>query len=372
MDGPGNNSKGDHRHTRHQPVRYPVEGGGVANRHSPPRQPEDARRPPWVWCQKRDGAAIIELKLTQELLSIYQNPLLPVFLDLKRAYDTLDRERLFITLEGYGAGPHLCGLLETFWDYQRVVPRQNGFHRPAFLTTRGTIQGGLVSPTLFIVVVDNVIRTRLSMVVDDHRVAHDEMVKTFGRCVGVFYSDNGMVISHDPDWLHHATNVLAGLFRRYGLTDNVSKSCTMTCQTGVLPAGMLEDAMALKCTGVVESYRVRLRRHIPCPECGVEITAGSMTAYFCRMHGTEPAIDWVRLPFSQTEHQPQVYNVIFLRPKNRFPCPFPGFLGSSHTWNVLRSYFIRQHWGDSISILEEHPNPSPGASAAEDKSQRRG
>ena len=31
-------------------------------------------------------------------------------------------------------------------------------------------------------------------------------------------------------------------------------------------------------------------------------TMGSMTAHRCRMHGMEPAIDWIRLPVSQTEH----------------------------------------------------------------------
>ena len=36
-----------------------------------------------------------------------------------------------------------------------------------------------------------------------------------------------------------------------------------------------------------------------------------MTAHFRRMHGTEIAINWSRIPVSQTEQQPQVYNVSF-------------------------------------------------------------
>ena len=69
---------------------------------------------------------------------------------------------------------------------------------------------------------------------------------------------------------------------------------------------MSEEAMALKCTGVGDSYQVRLQSQIPCPECGVELTAGSMAAHRCRMHVTEPAINWSWLPFKQTVHQPQV------------------------------------------------------------------
>ena len=69
--------------------------------------------------------AIIELKLYQELARIDQYPIFLVFLDIRKAYDTMDREHLFITLEGYGSGPHMCGLLENFWDCQQVVPRHN-------------------------------------------------------------------------------------------------------------------------------------------------------------------------------------------------------------------------------------------------------
>ena len=57
--------------------------------------------------------------------------------------------------------------METFWEFQQVVPGQNGFHGPVLPATRGTTQGGLVSLMLFNVVVDNAIRTWLDMKVED-------------------------------------------------------------------------------------------------------------------------------------------------------------------------------------------------------------
>ena len=119
------------------------------------------------------GMDIMELNPAQELASIDQSPLFLVFLDLRKAYDTVDQERLIITLEGHGAGPCLCGLLETFWGHQQVMPRHNGFHGPEFPVTRGTTQVRLVSPALFNVLVDNVIRTCIAMTVKDQRVACD-------------------------------------------------------------------------------------------------------------------------------------------------------------------------------------------------------
>ena len=113
------------------------------------------------------------MNLDQEIISIDQNPLFLVFLDLRKAYDTVDLERLLITLEGYGAGSCLCGLLKTFCYFQQAVPRQNGFHVPTFPATRGKMQGGIVSLTLFNLVVDNFIRTWLAMTMEDQRSDHD-------------------------------------------------------------------------------------------------------------------------------------------------------------------------------------------------------
>ena len=75
----------------------------------------------------------MELKIAQDLSNIYQDPLLLVFLDLSKAYYIVDQEFLLMTMEGYGAGPHLCRVLDTFWSRQQVVPRHNRFHKPAFL-----------------------------------------------------------------------------------------------------------------------------------------------------------------------------------------------------------------------------------------------
>ena len=61
------------------------------------------------------------------------------------------------------------------------------------------MQRGLVSPTLFNLVVDNVIWTWLAMTVEDHRVAHNGLGDVFGRCLGVFYTNDSMIGSREPD-----------------------------------------------------------------------------------------------------------------------------------------------------------------------------
>ena len=53
--------------------------------------------------------------------------------------------------------------------------------------------------TILNVVVENVIRTRLTMTVEYERVAHDGLVEAVGRCLGFFYAYDVMVVPIDPD-----------------------------------------------------------------------------------------------------------------------------------------------------------------------------
>ena len=48
----------------------------------------------------------------------------------------------------------------------------------------------------------------MAMTVEDHRMDHDSLVETDGRCLEVFYSDDGMVVSRDLEWMQHSMNVL--------------------------------------------------------------------------------------------------------------------------------------------------------------------
>ena len=139
------------------------------------------------------GMAILELKLAQEMSGINKESLFLVFLDLHKAYDNFDRGYLLTTLEGYGDGPHMCGILAKFWEQQEIVTQKNGYHVPQLKSTRGTTQGGLIPPILFNTVVKNVVRNWLSMTVEEELVVHNGLGLAVGQFMGKFYADNGLV-----------------------------------------------------------------------------------------------------------------------------------------------------------------------------------
>jgi hypothetical protein len=59
---------------------------------------------------------VIEVKLTQQLALIEQAPFYGVFINLKKAFDTMDCKWCLFILEGHGMGPSMRRLIRHFWD----------------------------------------------------------------------------------------------------------------------------------------------------------------------------------------------------------------------------------------------------------------
>ena len=78
------------------------------------------------------GTAVIEAKLAQQLAHLEQRPFYGVFLDLKKAFDAMDRKRCLLVLEGYGAGPNMRRLIHHFWVEAQMVCRASGNYGAPF------------------------------------------------------------------------------------------------------------------------------------------------------------------------------------------------------------------------------------------------
>ncbi len=85
----------------------------------------------------RDGTAVIEAKLTQQLVHIEQAPFYGVFINLKKAFDAMDRKQCLFILEGHGVGPSMFQLICHFWDKATNVCRASGNYCTPFKTGRG-------------------------------------------------------------------------------------------------------------------------------------------------------------------------------------------------------------------------------------------
>ena len=104
------------------------------------------------------GGATLEANLLQQLTDMRAAVLHAIFLDLQKEYDALDRDRCIYILTVYGVGPRMLRLLRTYWDQLHMVAKIGGYFAPPFKGYLGVTQGDPLSPTVFNVVVDALIR----------------------------------------------------------------------------------------------------------------------------------------------------------------------------------------------------------------------
>ena len=78
-----------------------------------------------------------------------------------------------------------------------MVARGGGYYGTAFKRERGVTQGDPLSPTIFNVVVDAVVRHWVTGVISDAEERGD-LVKEGRYQAALFYADGGMVASSDP------------------------------------------------------------------------------------------------------------------------------------------------------------------------------
>jgi len=175
--------------------------------------------------------ATIEAKLAQQLAFLEQETLHSVFIYLKKAYDTMDREQCLEIFEGDGVGLNMIRLLENFWDVAMLVCRAVGVYDAAFQAHRGVAQGSPLAPLIFNIMVDVIVMEWLRQVLGAEAARHG-CGKASRTLMAIFYADDAMLISRDPEQLQEALDIIVGLFERVGLWTNATKTKVMTSVTG--------------------------------------------------------------------------------------------------------------------------------------------
>ena len=148
-----------------------------------------------------------------------------------------------------------------------------GYYGKAFKGAWGVTQGDPLSPTIFNVVVDAVVRHWVTMSLDEAE-KKGEMGIEGRHQAALFYADNSMVESSKPRWLQWAFDALAGLLERVRLRTNVGKKFSMVFRPYQAAGTQSIAAYGMKMTGEGPTYRERQREWVQCGECGKEMAVG--------------------------------------------------------------------------------------------------
>ena len=207
------------------------------------------------------GTAILEAKLLAQLRCRSDEPLFMVFLDLKKAYDTLDRDQAMRILEGYGVGANIRRILATIWHGDTMIPRQAGYYGKAFKARRGVRQGDIVSPLIFNIMVDAVVRHWRHLHQPD---GIEDMA--------LFYADDGLISGGNPDTVQQTIDRMTVDFKSIGLKMNAAKTEYVTMTGGKRIVRLSARAYNRMQSGVGLTQRQRALEKVLCHACGAEVS----------------------------------------------------------------------------------------------------
>ena len=89
------------------------------------------------------------LRLLQEKCMLHGQDLYLLFIDLTKAFDTVNRSGLWSLLEKIGCPDHFIKMIRAFHDNMKVTVREGNKRAEPFVVTNGTKQGCVLAPTLF-------------------------------------------------------------------------------------------------------------------------------------------------------------------------------------------------------------------------------
>ena len=207
------------------------------------------------------GTAILEAKLLAQLRCRSDKPLFMVFLDLKKAYDTLDRGQALRILEGYGVGANIRRILESIWDGDTMIPRQAGYYGRAFRARRGVRQGDIVSPLIFNIMVDAVVRNW----------RHEQQPNEI-EDLALFYADDGLITGAEAVTVQRTIDQMTRDFRSLGLRMNATKTEYMTMKGGKRVTRLSTRAFNRMQTGEGMTQREHSLAKVLCSECGTTVS----------------------------------------------------------------------------------------------------
>ena len=120
-----------------------------------------------------------------------ESVLYKVFIDLQMVYEALYQERCLNILAAYRVDPRDLWIIRTYWGRLTMVARDKGYYRPPFKGHRRVTRGEPLSPTIFNLVVDTIIRHWVT-VVAAIEVGMELIILLILDLTEYFYSENGL------------------------------------------------------------------------------------------------------------------------------------------------------------------------------------
>ena len=160
---------------------------------------------------------ILTLRVLAQQRRMFLQPLYAAYVDLKAAFDSLDRSVLWSLLQGIGVPTKLISILKDLYSNTTCRVRAEGSMSDPFSTTSGVRQGCVAAPNLFNIAVDYWLHHTITLCphlgVDYHH-----------RFTDLCYADDAVIFATLLDTISDALSILGEAATPLGLSINWAKT----------------------------------------------------------------------------------------------------------------------------------------------------
>ena len=197
------------------------------------------------------------IRLTDELINFTHKNRIPgilVSLDFKKAFDSISRKSILAALELFGFGSTFQGYVETMLNDSEACIKNGGWLSDWFSTTKGVRQGCVLSPLLFILVVECLAlkirsNSRISGILDGIFPTVEGLIRL------IQFADDLTLFIKSTKCLTHALEIIDQFTLVTGLTLNRKKSKALPLG-GFIPDNNKEGLTWLKPEEIIKIFGI--------------------------------------------------------------------------------------------------------------------
>jgi len=167
---------------------------------------------------------LVSLKIMTEKARANNRPLYFCFVDMQRAFDSVPHGKLWKALRGLGFSEQVIALIKNLYDNGTSRVRINGRRSLPFEPRIGTRQGCPLSPYLFNIFAEVMMRIVLEGFTGGMRIGGI-------RVTNLRYADDIVLVAESPEELQLLMKRLQAACEEMGLAINVSKTSSMSLNT---------------------------------------------------------------------------------------------------------------------------------------------
>lgn len=148
------------------------------------------------------------------------------FIDYTKAFDCVDHRKLWATLREMGLSEHLIRMIKSLYDNQAAVVRTESGDSDSFKVGKGVRQGCILSPILFNLYAEAVMREALQ---DDDEDEMNAGIRMGGRRIkDLRYADDTTLLADSKESLEELLAKVQSASNKAGLYLNVKKTKVMS------------------------------------------------------------------------------------------------------------------------------------------------